>query len=444
MNQEHQEMGPKGHLSRIDPPTRTDTSNDPAPAASLVPVVVQPIVYPEIVNKARRDSTSIVLKQVLRTLQREDGRVALVNLSLLAVRTGYSRRTVARALAFGVRVHVLERVAEEPMFPSIERGRPGRPIRYKSLFNVRCSKRGPSPHTPQQRHCLAPIGDGRLSDRAFRARAMAAIREKLTEHGADRFTAAFGCYVHSKGATRSGIREAVLGVSWILPDRWETKDPHAVFAAIRSRTIERCQGHDATEHIIARNEDYVPLSGLADWLRKQQPANKDNFVKSPDCSTDLDSQPRSDDCLTTRRSSGLAPDENFPSPMDPDRVALRCRPRDPRETEPDVDSVLADGSRRSDDGRTAFAPAADAAAPDGAASPSGRPGLHASRHCDERRTARRRRLRPHPASRRGLVCDSGRRSGRVAPAADREFTLLADLIPGALASLMPDTRPPSD
>ena len=130
----------------------TSLASQPTSFSGMGSVALHLPTFPHIIENARRTSTRAITRQALLILRGHQAMTGALNLSALARRTGYHRRTVARALDFAVRVHVLERVEWEPLGSTDHPNQPGRPVRYKSLWKPTTSKRAPSPHTPLQRH----------------------------------------------------------------------------------------------------------------------------------------------------------------------------------------------------------------------------------------------------------------------------------------------------
>ena len=129
----------------------TSRPGEPAPLSGMGSVALSLPTFPQIIEHARRASTRAIARQALLILRGQPLMTGTLNVSYLARRTGYHRRTVARALDFAVRVHVIERVDWAKLSQSSTTSRPGRPVRYKSLWKPTTSKRAPSPHTPLQR-----------------------------------------------------------------------------------------------------------------------------------------------------------------------------------------------------------------------------------------------------------------------------------------------------
>jgi len=130
----------------------TDSAREPTWRSGAGSVSLQLPSFPDIIEHVRRSSTRDVVREALLILRGKPSRTGQLNVRLLASRTGYSRRTVARALSFAVAVNILERVDWAKYGANNPGRQPGRPARYRSLWKPTTSKRAPSPHTPLQRH----------------------------------------------------------------------------------------------------------------------------------------------------------------------------------------------------------------------------------------------------------------------------------------------------
>jgi len=231
-------------------------------------------------TKARRDSTNIIIQALVQELRTTTDGEAPLNLSQIARQTGFHRKTVARALAFALSVGIIAYVAQGKTKSPLRGTQPGVPSIYRLNQKLLNPRRAPSPsHSPYKRK-MSFYEDGRRPTQAMRRWAMSTIRRRLPHHLPPSVVAAFGKYVFSEHASKEGIRHVVNTCRNIIPQNAHELTERQLFAAVRARIRERTHGYDQVMHTIAEKRDCIPLSGVADFLRRREMANGVSYVTS--------------------------------------------------------------------------------------------------------------------------------------------------------------------
>ena len=256
------------------PPTVASEGVGTHPAPSRLP----PYKFPKIVERAYRTSTRTILKQVLIFLERQPNRTAEVNISAVSRKTGYSRKTVARALDFGERMKVIQCVNDRTWSPTKGEIQPGSPKVYRSHWKLLSSKRATSSYRTPTRYKHQQQVNGLRPSKEYKKAAMRKIRAWLYGEDQGRLVAAYGMYVWSKGATRLGIATLAKDPSIGVTERVKELPTRDAFGLCRYLISKAVVGLDNTERYTASLKKEALPEGFSTRRLAQSLANENNYV----------------------------------------------------------------------------------------------------------------------------------------------------------------------
>ena len=332
---------------RGDVGTASASSSTPSTAASEgvgthpAPSHLPPYKFPKIVERAYRTSTRTILKQVLIFLERQPNRTAEVNISAISRKTGYHRKTVARALDFGERFRVIECVNDRTWSPTKGEIQPGSPKVYRSHWKLLSSKRAPSPYRTPTRYKHQQQVNGLRPSREYKKAAMRKIRAWLYGEDQGRLVAAYGMDGWSKGATRLGIATLAKDPSIGVTERVKELPTRDAFGLCRYLISKAVVGLDNTERYTASLKKEALPEDFSTRRLAQSLANENDYVtytlvppSSPPVKASPDCEPasRRHPALVTGAPSPIGgPSRDVVIPPGRDRhPASSSRPVDPR------------------------------------------------------------------------------------------------------------------